>query len=253
MEGFLNSKVAIVTGAAQSIGAGIARALHRVGASVIIADIADTPGQAFINSLGTRVLYVHADVSRERDIQMLVQRTADAFGGIDILVNNAVNPVDGGLSASRDTWLASYATNVVGPVLLIRAVQPWMQQRGGGTIINIASVSGHRAQAGRWVYNASKAALLQVTRSAARDLGASNIRVMSITPGWTRSRAIGGMTEGGQARADQLAAPYNVLGRAGSPEDIGTAVAFLASDDAGYITGAELAVDGGYLALGPEQ
>lgn len=248
----LDGRVAIVTGGAQSIGAAIVELMAAQGARVVIADVADQPGQALAYRLAGQALYVHADISDGAQIHALVTRAAETFEPVTVLVNNAVDPSDDGAETSPDTWLRGYRVNVVAPALLIRAVRPMMRAAGGGVVINVASVSGHRAQTGRWSYNASKAALLQLTRSAALDLAGDRIRVVSVSPGWTWSRAIGALAGGSRDRADELAGGYSMLGRVGNAEDIAAAVAFLASDAAAFITGTDLAVDGGYLALGPE-
>ena len=248
----MSQKVAIVTGGAQSIGAGIAEVLVEHGTRVMIADLDAEAGASTTKRLGTSAAFVRCDVSVSSDIDDLIAATMKRWGRIDVLVNNAVLPLDGGIAATSDEWLRSYAVNVVGPAMLIRAALLHLEKHRG-VVVNIASISGYRAQEGRWVYAASKAALLQLTRSAARDLGPRGVRVVSVSPGWTQSRAIGGLGAGGEARADRIAGPFSPLGRAGRPRDIGEAVAWLASDAAGFVTGVDLAVDGGYLVLGPER
>jgi NAD(P)-dependent dehydrogenase (short-subunit alcohol dehydrogenase family) len=240
----LTGRVAVVTGGAQSIGAAIVRELSARGARVVVADLAEKAGERLAGELGDGVAFVSADIGDAAARERLLRAAVERFGGVDLLVNNAVDASDGGAAASEETWLRSYHVNVVSAAMLIVACRPLMRERGGGVVVNIASVSGHRAQAGRWVYNAGKAALMQLTRSAARDLGPDGIRVVSVTPGWTRSRAI---------PSGAGAGVYHALGRIGEAEEVARAVAFLGSADASFITGCDLPVDGGYLALGPEQ
>ncbi|TAM06209.1 MAG: SDR family oxidoreductase, partial [Pusillimonas sp.] len=120
-------------------------------------------------------------------------------------------------------------------------------------IVNFSSISAKVAQTGRWLYPASKAAMAQLTRNMAMDLAADHIRVNSVSPGWTWSRIMNELSKGNRAKTDSVAAPYHLLGRVGDPEEVAQAVLFLCSSNASFITGADLAVDGGYSAMGPEQ
>jgi hypothetical protein len=127
-----------------------------------------------------------------------------------------------------------------------------MKKHGGGAVVNFGSVSAKVAQTGRWLYPVTKAAILQLTRNEAMDLAADNIRVNSISPGWTWSRIMNELTHGDKARTNRVGGPFHLLGRIGEPAEVAQGVLFLCSSHASFITGADLAADGGYSAMGPE-
>jgi NAD(P)-dependent dehydrogenase (short-subunit alcohol dehydrogenase family) len=249
----LDGKVAIVAGGATLIGEHVVRRFLDHGASVAIGDIDVEAGEELARGLGDRVRFVATDLRDDGQIQALVDATVEAFGGIDFLVNVAAVYVDDALEAAREDWLRSYDVNVVGGVMLLKAARPHMLRRGGGAVVNFGSISGKVAQAGRWLYPASKAAVLQLTRSEALDLAHDGIRVNSVSPGWTWSSVIRELSGDDIGKADRVAAPFHMLGRVGRPEEVADAVVFLCSDEARFVSGADLAVDGGYSALGPEQ
>jgi NAD(P)-dependent dehydrogenase (short-subunit alcohol dehydrogenase family) len=251
MEG-LKSKVAIVTGGATLIGAQVVRAFHQQGTKVVIADIDAKGGQAVANELGDGVLFVRTDLADDTQIAECVQRTVAKFGGIDFLVNLAAVYIDNGLNSTRQEWLDSYNINVVGGVMMLKAVVPHMKKRGGGAVVNFGSISAKVAQTGRWLYPVTKAAILQLTRNEAMDLAADNIRVNSISPGWTWSRVMVELTNNDKAKTNRVGGPFHLLGRVGEPEEVAQGVLFLCSSHASFVTGADLAVDGGYSAMGPE-
>jgi NAD(P)-dependent dehydrogenase (short-subunit alcohol dehydrogenase family) len=248
----LQGKVAIVTGGATKIGAAVARAFQHAGAKVVIADINEKDGQAVANALGQDALFVQTDLADDSQIANCVARAVAAFGGIDFLVNLACVYIDDALNATRKDWLDSYNVNVVGGVMLLKAVRPHMVKRGGGAVVNFGSISAKVAQTGRWLYPVSKAAILQLTRNEAMDLAADKIRVNSISPGWTWSRVMDELTHGDKAKTNRVGGPFHLLGRVGEPEEVAQGVLFLCSSHASFITGTDLAVDGGYSAMGPE-
>lgn len=249
----LKGKTVIVTGASTIIGAAVAREFHARGAHVVAADIDEVGGASLASELGEGAFFVKTDISQDDQIAHCVSRTVEKFGGVDFLVNLACSYVDDGIESTRADWLESFGVNVVGAVMMMKACRPEMIKRGGGAIVNFSSISAKVAQTGRWLYPTSKAAMAQLTRNMAMDLAPDHIRVNSVSPGWTWSRIMNELSRGNRAKTDSVAAPYHLLGRVGDPEEVAQAVLFLCSSNASFITGADLAVDGGYSAMGPEQ
>jgi NAD(P)-dependent dehydrogenase (short-subunit alcohol dehydrogenase family) len=249
----LAGKVAIVTGGATSIGAAIARALHAAGASVVIADINEQAGAALAQSLGSRARFQPTNVTDDAAITACVAAAEAHFGGLDILVNNAAVYIDNGIASERTSWLEAINVNVVSGVRFVNAAAPAMKRRGGGAIVNMSSIAARFGQAGRAIYPACKAAILQVTRNEAMELAPDHIRVNAVSPGWTWSAPIERATGGDRAKADRVGADYHPLGRIGDAADVARAIVFLCSDDAAFITGVNLPVDGGHAMTGPDQ
>jgi NAD(P)-dependent dehydrogenase (short-subunit alcohol dehydrogenase family) len=249
----LDGRVAIVTGGATLIGVKIVEALHAAGARVTVVDINATDGEKLAERLAPNVIFRRTDVTEDSQLDACIQATTDAFGGVDCLVNLAATYLDNGLDSSRQDWLSALNTNLVSGAVLLQKLVPLMKQRGGGAVVNMASIAGKLAQPGRMTYAASKAAILQVTRSEALQLAPHRIRVNSVSPGWTWSNVIAQLSDGDRGKADRVAALCHPLGRAGSPEEVADAVVFLCSARASFITGTDLAVDGGYTAIGPER
>jgi NAD(P)-dependent dehydrogenase (short-subunit alcohol dehydrogenase family) len=246
----LHDKIAIVTGAGHGMGESPARLFAREGAKVILADIADEDGQRVageIESAGGDAIFVHADVSLEADWAALIRTTIERHGRLDILVNNA------GLSGAVADLesLAHFdrvmAVNARGTFLGMQSAIPEMRKAGGGSIVNLSSISGIIGQTTVHMgYNGAKAAIHVMTKSAAVQYAKYNIRVNSVHPGMMPPMRSGIAGADPAARARALEAIP--LRRAGRAEEAAYAVLFLASDEASYITGSEIVVDGGFLA-----
>lgn len=245
--------MAIISGGATSIGAQISRAFHEQGTRVMIGDINVEAGGQLAGELGEGALFQKTDITSDAEVASCVEQTAARFGGIDFLVNVACTYLDEGLESSRSDWLTAFNVNVIGGVMMLKAVRPYMVERGGGAIVNFGSISAKVAQTGRWLYPAGKAAVHQLTRSEALDLAKDGIRVNTVSPGWTWCTLLDEISNGSREKVDSVARDFHLIGRALDQKEVAQAVLFLCSDHASAITGADLPVDGGYSAMGPEQ
>ena len=257
--GRLDGKVALISGGARGMGNAEARLFAREGARVVIGDVAAADGAALAADIGDAARFVNLDVTAYDQWESAVAETLAAFGRLDILVNNAGIVIP---SPMRDLSLEDYQkvidVNQTGVFLGMKAATPAMERSGAGSIINISSIDGMIGMDLVFSYVASKFAVRGMTRVAALELAPIGIRVNSVHPGFVHTR-LGNPDDIPEIREllDDYSRRRVPLGRTGEPEDIANLVLFLASDEAGYITGSEFVADGGILAgellpLGPE-
>lgn len=250
----LDGKVAVITGGASGIGEGTVRKFVASGARVVVADIQDARGQKLAEELGPGVSYYHTDVSQEEEIRAAVGHAVNKWGRLDVMFNNAGF---GGVSGSiLETDMDAYDTTVAallrGVVLGMKHAGRVMVEQGSGSIISTASVAGVGIGFGPHIYSAAKAAVIHLTRSVANELGEQGVRVNAICPGGIATpifgKAMGLSAEQAEFTVDLMKvrlAEGQPIRRAGLPEDIANAAAWLASDEASFVTGHALVVDGG--------
>jgi len=238
----LTGKVVLITGAARGQGAEEARLFSTLGATVMVTDIVDDAGRAVADDLGKKSAYRHLDVSEPEQWDEALADVLGRWGRVDVLVNNAgiwaTSPIE---DQSVEEFDRIVAVNLRGTFLGIRSVAAPMRGSGGGSIVNIASVAGIRGLSGHGAYGSSKWAIRGLTQVAAAELGPSGIRVNAILPGVIDTPMIGLSDEARNSFG------YLPLGRVGRPVDVATLAAYLASDGAAYVTGAEMVVDGGLV------
>jgi len=244
----LDGKVAIVTGAARGMGLEVARRFVSEGARVALTDVRETEGKATAAGLRTAALFAPHDVSSEDSWQAVVDTTVAAFGGIDILINNAgiwrTAPL---IEQTADGFDEIIAVNLRGVFLGMRAVAPHMRARGGGSIVNTSSTAGLTGLAEMSAYCAAKWGVRGITKVAAVELGPWGVRVNCIHPGGVDTPMTASL---GLSRGPGVAAPVP-LGRYGTAADIASLHLFLASEESSWLTGAEISIDGGSMAGRP--
>jgi 3-oxoacyl-[acyl-carrier protein] reductase len=241
----IENKVAIITGGGRNIGREIALCLAKEGAKIVIADVLDQDGENVvneINSLGSEGLFIHTDVTNADNVESMVKSTLDKFKRIDILVNNAGITKDNLLVRMKDDeWNKVISINLTGTFFCSRSVVKAMISQRSGKIINISSVVGLMGNAGQSNYSASKAGIIGMTKSLAKELASRNILVNAVAPGFVESDMTAKLNEEQRKKLfDQIP-----LKRIAKPEEIAKVVKFLASSDADYITGQVISIDGG--------
>jgi NAD(P)-dependent dehydrogenase (short-subunit alcohol dehydrogenase family) len=247
----LESKVAIITGAASGIGRATAELFAEEGAKVVVVDINSTEGEktvSTIRSKGGEARFVHADISKDEDAKRISEETVKAYGRIDILVNNAAAFVFKTLEeATAEDWQRALSVNIMGTALCSKYAVEHMKKAGGGAVVNVGSVHGLIGQPGYLPYAATKAALVQMSRNMAVELGSFNIRVNCVCPGAVLTEhTLHRLKEMGMT-VDDIGAQHP-LKRGSQPRESATAILFMASEESSFVTGAFLMVDGGYTA-----
>ncbi len=249
----LANKTAIITGVGAGIGQAIAVRFAEEGARLVLNDISEAAAQVTlgqITSLGAQAVLAIADISQEAGARSISAVAAERFGGIDILVNNAADFTQKSVEqAEVADWQKVLGINVIGTALVSKYAIPHMKSRGGGSIVNLASMSSVIAQPDFATYNASKGAILTMTKCMALDLALFKIRVNSICPGCILTSASYREIERLGLTFEQWrdrVAPLHMLNRLGEPREVANAALFLASDESSFITSAHLMVDGGY-------
>lgn len=241
-------KVTVITGSARGIGFAICQKLAKAGAAIVINDVMDeqnaTEPIKAIEALGADVIYVQADISQTEQAKSLIEKAVEKFGHIDVLVNNAGITRDSLLIRMREEdWDAVIAINLKGTFNCTQAAAKYMMKQRSGVIVNISSVVGVYGNAGQANYSASKAGVIGLTKTSAKELASRGIRVNAIAPGFIETE----MTKKLPEEARNVIIERIPLGKLGSPDNVASLVAFLASEEAGYITGQVIGLDGGLV------
>ena len=251
----LKGKVAIVTGGSVGIGQATSEVFAEEGAKVVVANPNATAGEECARQIrvrGGEALFVQTDISKEEDCRNVCDRAVEAFGQLNILVNNGARFIFRGLEATVEEWQTILGVNVIGTAMMSRFAAEHMKKAGGGAIVNVGSISSFIAQPSFITYSTTKAAHVQMTRNMALDLAPFNIRVNCVCPGTILTRAsFEHMEKVGQTLEEFIGeqAPLHLLNRIGEPREVAWPILFLASDEASFITGTHLMVDGGYTAV----
>ena len=249
----LRNKVALVTGGSQGIGRACMERLCEEGCAVVFSGISDQGAatEQELKAKGWDVSFVQGDMAEEQFCRALVEATVRRHGRLQLLINNAFSFTAKGREATRADWARTMSVGPVAYATIIQLAAPHILAAGGGAIVNMSSISAHIAQPDRWTYNAAKGAVNQLTRCAAMDL-APQIRINTLSPGWIWTREVDKAAGYDRAKWEPVWGKFHLLRRLGRVEECASAAAFLLSDEASFITGTELMVDGGYRAMGSE-
>ncbi|MFH0760204.1 MAG: SDR family oxidoreductase [Bacteroidota bacterium] len=251
------NRVAIVTGGSSGIGRAVVEELCKEGAAVTFTGISDIgfTTEKELKDNGFDVLFLRGDMIEEVFCKEIVTQTLVKWNRVDYLVNNAFSFTAKGITATTDDWYRSFFVGPVGYARMVQNVVEPMKRQGGGVIVNMSSISANIGQIDRWTYNAAKGAVNQLTRCQALDLAPFNIRVNMVSPGWIWTREVekaSMLDGGGREKWEPVWGKYHLLRRCGEPIECAGPILFLLSDDASFVTGADLPIDGGYMAIGPE-
>src|SRR5438067_10023290 len=244
----MEGRVALVTGSGRGLGRATALELARRGADLVVNDVPGNEGIASdvvreLRGLGRRAIFLAADVSSAEQVDALFVRSAAELGPVDILINNAGINIDGLMrSADLAAWQTVLAVNLSGAFNCMRAAIPSMRERGWGRVVNVASIVAERGVAGTPYYSASKAGLIGLTKATAVEVARRGVTVNAVAPGYLDTTLLSGYSEA-QRQAVCAAIP---IGRLGRPEEVASVIAFLASEEASYLTGAVIEVPGGW-------
>lgn len=241
----LQDKVAIVTGGASGIGEFTVREMLKQGAKVVIADFNDAGGQKLADELGEHVSFIHVDVSNEEQVEAMVKHAVDTFGKVDILFSNAgIGSIGSTHELTLEEWNKTISINLSGVFLCAKYALKEMVKQGSGSIVNCASILGHVGQAATASYTAAKGGVVNMTRALALEYASQGIRVNAVCPGYIKTPLLDQLDD----EMMQHLVSLHPLGRLGESHEVANAVVFLASDEASFVTGANLLVDGGYTA-----
>jgi dihydroanticapsin dehydrogenase len=244
----LKNKTAIITGGLGDLGYATAQRLYEEGCTIVLIDIQAAEKEKIAP---LEAAFYQVDISKESEVRDVSEEIEKSVGPAHILINTAAAFIFKGIEATAEDWANINAVNIAGTSLMAKYIVPHMQKNGGGCIINFSSVSGFIGQPNFATYNATKFAIRGLTKCWAQDLAPSNIRVNSLCPGYIYTQAFVDSCQKLNLNIEEenkRAAAMHLLNRQGRPEEVAAAAAFLASDDASFITGSDLLVDGGYLA-----
>jgi NAD(P)-dependent dehydrogenase (short-subunit alcohol dehydrogenase family) len=250
-------KVAIITGGASGIGRAIVEQFCREGGAACFTGISEAGVSTAkeLSAAGHGVLFLRGDMADAGFCRSIAPACLKRFGRVNCLVNNAFSFIAKGADATGEEWDRMMRVGPVAYSLMAASVVEPMKAQGGGAIVNMSSVSAFIAQTRRWTYNAAKGAVHNLTKCMAYDFARHGIRVNSVSPGWIWTREVykaAAVDGGGREKWDAIWGEYHMLGRCGEPVECAGPVLFLLSDDASFITAADLAIDGGYQGMGPE-
>jgi len=243
-------KVLVATGGASLIVEALARQFVANGGRVVLGDLQVEFADSLLSELGDSGRFVRTDVTSDEDLDSLLGTAVESYGGIDFVVSAHTTFACGQLATTRENWRTSLDVNVASAAMLIEKAVPFLQKRGGAAVL-VTSVSGKSSQPNRIVYPVTKTALLGLNRNMSQALAPLGIRINSVSPGWTWSRNIE-RRYGTREHADNFAGEFQAIRRMAEPEEIADAICYACSSGATFMTGADIAVDGGYTALGPE-